>query len=68
LGGRSILGDPRSPRMQAVMNLKIKHRGRVVPAVRAVRSCARRVADYFDMNVDRTCCWWRPSGNLDASR
>jgi carbamoyltransferase len=26
LGGRSILGDPRSPRMQAVMNLKIKFR------------------------------------------
>jgi len=26
LGGRSILGDPRSPRMQSVMNLKIKYR------------------------------------------
>jgi carbamoyltransferase len=26
LGGRSILGDPRSPRMQSVMNLKIKFR------------------------------------------
>ena len=26
LGGRSILGDPRSPRMQAQMNLKIKFR------------------------------------------
>jgi carbamoyltransferase len=26
LGARSILGDPRSPRMQAVMNLKIKFR------------------------------------------
>jgi carbamoyltransferase len=26
LGGRSILGDPRSPRMQATMNLKIKFR------------------------------------------
>ena len=26
LGGRSILGDPRSPKMQSVMNLKIKFR------------------------------------------
>ena len=26
LGGRSILGDPRSPKMQSVMNLKIKYR------------------------------------------
>jgi carbamoyltransferase len=26
LGARSILGDPRSPRMQAIMNLKIKFR------------------------------------------
>lgn len=26
LGARSILGDPRSPRMQATMNLKIKYR------------------------------------------
>ncbi len=26
LGARSILGDPRSPKMQAVMNLKIKYR------------------------------------------
>ena len=26
LGGRSIVGDPRSPTMQSVMNMKIKHR------------------------------------------
>lgn len=26
LGGRSILGDPRNPQMQSVMNLKIKYR------------------------------------------
>src|SRR5438477_12129228 len=26
LGGRSIVGDPRSPRMQSMMNLKIKFR------------------------------------------
>jgi carbamoyltransferase len=26
LGGRSIIGDPRSPKMQSIMNLKIKYR------------------------------------------
>jgi carbamoyltransferase len=26
LGGRSIIGDPRSPEMQSAMNLKIKYR------------------------------------------
>ena len=26
LGARSILGDPRSPRMQSMLNLKVKHR------------------------------------------
>ena len=26
LGGRSILGDPRSPAMQKLLNLKVKHR------------------------------------------
>ena len=26
LGGRSIIGDPRNPKMQSVMNLKIKYR------------------------------------------
>jgi carbamoyltransferase len=35
LGGRSIIGDPRSARMQTVMNLKIKY-PRVFPAVCAV--------------------------------
>jgi carbamoyltransferase len=37
LGARSILGDPRSPRMQADMNIKIKFPRRV-QAVRAVRA------------------------------
>ena len=35
LGGRSILGDARSPTMQRTLNLKVKYR-EVVPAVRAV--------------------------------
>ena len=44
LGDRSILGDPRSPKMQSMMNLKIKFR-RVVPAVRAGGACASDVAE-----------------------
>ena len=40
LGGRSILGDAaQSPKMQSMMNLKIKFR-ESVPAVRAVACCA----------------------------
>lgn len=47
LGGRSILGDPRSPRMQSVMNLKIKFRESFRPfAPSVLRS---RVAEWFDM-------------------
>jgi len=38
LGGRSILGDPRSPRMQSQMNLKIKFRETFRPF--APRCCA----------------------------
>ncbi|NIV47852.1 MAG: hypothetical protein GWN46_14130, partial [Gammaproteobacteria bacterium] len=46
LGGRSILGDARSPKMQSVMNLKIKFRESFRPfAPSVLRS---RVADYFE--------------------
>jgi len=45
LGNRSILGDPRSPRMQSVMNLKIKQRESFRPFAPSVLE--ERVADYF---------------------
>jgi carbamoyltransferase len=45
LGGRSIIGDPRSARMQSVMNLKIKYRESFRPFAPSV--LAERVADYF---------------------
>ncbi len=48
LGGRSILGDPRSPKMQSVMNLKIKHRESFRPFAPAV--LAERASDYFELN------------------
>ena len=48
LGGRSIIGDPRSPRMQSVMNLKIKYRESFRPFAPAV--LAERVSQYFDLD------------------
>jgi carbamoyltransferase len=50
LGARSILGDPRSPRMQSMMNLKIKFRESFRPFAPSV--LRERVADYFDMDCD----------------
>ena len=50
LGNRSIIGDPRSPRMQAQMNLKIKFRESFRPFAPSV--LRERVADYFEMNCD----------------
>ncbi len=48
LGGRSILGDPRSPEMQSVMNLKIKYRESFRPF--APSCLEERVSDYFEMD------------------
>jgi len=47
LGNRSILGDARSPRMQSVMNLKIKYRESFRPFAPAVLE--ERVGDYFEL-------------------
>jgi carbamoyltransferase len=46
LGGRSIIGDPRSSRMQSVMNLKIKYRESFRPFAPAVK--AERVSEWFE--------------------
>ena len=50
LGNRSILGDARSPRMQSVMNLKVKFRESFRPFAPVVRQ--ERVADYFELDAD----------------
>ncbi len=47
LGNRSILGDPRSPRMQSVMNLKVKFRESFRPFAPAV--LADRAEEYFEL-------------------
>ncbi len=48
LGNRSILGDARSPRMQSVMNLKVKFRESFRPFAPVVRR--ERVGDYFELD------------------
>jgi carbamoyltransferase len=50
LGGRSIIGDARSPRMQSVMNLKIKYRESFRPFAPSVTR--EQVAEWFDLNTD----------------
>jgi carbamoyltransferase len=48
LGGRSIIGDARSPKMQSVMNLKIKYRESFRPF--APSCLEERVQDFFDLD------------------
>ncbi len=48
LGARSILGDPRSPKMQTVMNMKIKYRESFRPFAPSVLE--NRVSEYFDLD------------------
>jgi carbamoyltransferase len=47
LGARSIIGDARSPKLQATMNVKIKFRESFRPFAPVVLK--ERVADYFEM-------------------
>ena len=49
LGGRSILGDPRNPTMQSVMNLKIKYRESFRPFAPAV--LAEQLGDWFEQHA-----------------
>jgi len=50
LGARSILGDPRSPRMQSVLNLKIKYRESFRPFAPSI--LRRHLAEWFALDVD----------------
>ncbi|OAN53072.1 carbamoyltransferase family protein [Magnetospirillum moscoviense] len=50
LGGRSILGDPRSPTMQKVLNLKVKYRESFRPFAPSV--LREDVADWFELDGD----------------
>jgi carbamoyltransferase len=48
LGNRSIIADPRSPKMQSVLNLKIKFRESFRPFAPACLE--HRVGDYFELD------------------
>ncbi|WP_186420647.1 carbamoyltransferase [Bosea sp. CS1GBMeth4] len=50
LGGRSILGDPRSPAMQRTLNLKVKYRESFRPFAPSV--LREDVADWFELDGD----------------
>jgi carbamoyltransferase len=50
LGSRSIIGDARSPKMQSIMNLKIKFRESFRPFAPSV--LREKVSDYFEMDCE----------------
>ena len=50
LGNRSILGDPRSPKMQSTMNLKIKYRESFRPFAPVV--LREKANEYFELDCD----------------
>jgi carbamoyltransferase len=50
LGGRSILGDARSPTMQSLLNLKVKYRESFRPFAPSV--IRERVSDWFELDHD----------------
>ena len=50
LGGRSVLGDARSPTMQKLLNLKVKYRESFRPFAPAV--LREDVSDWFDIDED----------------
>lgn len=50
LGGRSILGDPRSPTMQKTLNLKVKHRESFRPFAPSV--LREHVHEWFELDGD----------------
>ena len=50
LGGRSILGDARSAKMQSVMNLKIKYRESFRPFAPSVLE--EKVSEWFEMSTE----------------
>ena len=50
LGGRSILGDPRSDKMQRNLNLKVKYRESFRPFAPSI--IKEDLSNWFDLNVD----------------
>ena len=63
LGGRSILGDPRSDKMQKNLNLKVKYRESFRPFAPSV--LREDLSEWFDMNVDSPYMLLVANINLD---
>lgn len=64
LGARSILGDPRSPATQRVMNLKVKYRESFRPFAPAV--LRERVNEWFDLDAHPESMLGRPGEGYDS--
>ncbi len=67
LGGRSILGDARSPKMQSMLNLKVKFRESFRPFAPSV--LREHVCEWFELDQQTalTCCSWQMCWNSTAS-
>jgi carbamoyltransferase len=50
LGGRSVLGDARSPKMQSVLNLKVKYRESFRPFAPSIQR--EDLCDWFELDQD----------------
>ena len=66
LGGRSILGDARSPGMQKTLNLKVKYRESFRPFAPSVLS--EDIGDWFDLDADSPYMLLVADVNADRQR
>jgi carbamoyltransferase len=66
LGGRSILGDPRSPTMQKTLNLKVKYRESFRPFAPSV--LREDVSDWFELDADSPYMLMVADVNVDRRR
>ena len=50
LGGRSIIADPRSPKMQKILNLKVKYRESFRPFAPSI--LFEKMHEWFDLDIE----------------
>ena len=67
LGGRSIIGDPRNPKMQSTMNLKIKYANRFALLLRLFWPKRFRNGLRSTLRV-HTCFWWQGCAKTNVFR
>lgn len=66
LGGRSILGDPRSPTMQKTLNLKVKYRESFRPFAPSI--LAEHVGEWFELDAPESPYMLLVAGVLKSRR